>query len=419
MTSPRLCLEEMLSGQKNCPPLIDIGTTSLTGVRQGALPGRPENGALAHPIFRTIPMSPADCARMGSDFMRTGLLFPSLPPEEEYFTDLFGVEWLTGENYPAPAGHPLENAGPADIARYPIPLWTQPAQQVETDLCSNSIVIADAPCPGLLELCFMLRNTWQFMDDVAEKRPAASALLDWSLKAVLSAYEYMLVSLAGQPDVIIYNDDFGYQDGMFLSPREFRIYVRPRLRILLERLRSLTPAAICLHSCGSISPILPDIADLGFELLNLDTCSRGMEVVRLRRELPDSVILHGATDLCALGEAVMNRDKAGVAYLVTELAQSAPAIAGPADSLSSAEEVRAAVRGAAFIRNLSGESFAALRRFGPVRGIIEEAMENTLTGESPDHDAQRVVAGGSGAEALHGHRGEAKYDSIKSFILTG
>jgi len=381
---PRSRLEEMLSGKKNGLPLIDIGTTSLTGIREGAVPGLPKDSPLAHPVFRTIPLEPADCIRMGSDFIRTGLLYDPPVPEDERFIDVFGVEWLCNEEYPAPVGHPLENAGLADIVRHPRPPWLQPAQQVEPELFSSSIVIADAPCPGLLEMCFMLRNTWQFMDDVAENRSAASALLDWSLETVISAYEYMLTSLANQPDIVIYNDDLGYQDGMFFSPPDFRNYIRPRLRILLTRLRNLTPAAICLHSCGSISPILPDIADLGVELLNLDTCSRGMEVMRLRRELPGSVVLHGATDVCALGEAVANRDKASVAYLITELAQSAPVIAGPVDNMSSAQEVLAAVRGAAFIRNLSDGGFEDLRRFGPVRSIIEEAIEKTLSGESPN-----------------------------------
>ncbi|GAB6174109.1 hypothetical protein JCM15765_35870 [Paradesulfitobacterium aromaticivorans] len=379
--SARSQLEEMLSGKKNGVPLIDIGTTSLTGIRVGAVPRLQKNNALAHPIFKTIPLEPTDCIHLGSDFIRTGLLYDPQVLEDERYIDAFGVEWLRDEGDLAPFSHPLETAGLRDIAHHPKPQWLQPVQQVEPELARNSLVIADAPCPGLLDMCFMLRSTWKLMEDISENPLVVSALLEWSLETITSAYEHLLASLDKQPDVIIYNDDLGFQNGMFLSPLNFRNYVRPYLRTLLTHLRTLTPAAICFHSCGAISPIVPDIADLNIEIVNLDTYAKGMDVMRLRQELPSSVVLHGSNDLCALGVAVAKQDKARIAFLITELAHSAPVIAGPMDNMSSADEVLAAVRGATFIRNFSDDDFEKLRRLGPVRSIIEGALEKTLSME--------------------------------------
>ena len=48
------------------------------------------------------------------------------------------------------------------------------------------------------------------------------------------------------------------------------------------------------------------------------------------------------------------------------------------DNMSSLEEVNDAIRGAAFIRNFSDDDFQTLRRLGPVRSIIEAAVEKTL-----------------------------------------
>jgi len=374
-------LEEMLSGKKKGVPLIDIGTTSLTGIRAGVVPKLQKNNLLAHPIFKTIPLEPMDCIHLGSDFIRTGLLYDPQVIEDERFIDVFGVEWLRYEGDLAPFRHPLETAGLKDITNHPKPQWLQPVQQVEPEMARNSLVIADAPCPGLLDMCLMLRSNWRFMDDLIEKQLVISALLEWSLETIISAYEHLLVSLDKQPDVIIYNDDLGFQNGMFLSPLEFRIYVRPYLRTLLTHLRTLTPAVICFHSCGAIGPIISDIADLNIEIVNLDTYAKGMDVMRLRQELPSSVVLHGSNDLCALGIAVAKQDKARIALLITELAQSAPVIAGPMDSMSSADEVLAAFRGASFIRNISEDDFEKLRRLGPVRSIIERALEKTLSME--------------------------------------
>lgn len=74
---------------------------------------------------------------------------------------------------------------------------------------------------------------------------------------------------------------------------------------------------------------------------------------------------------------------AEVASLITERAESAPVIAGPADSLSSSREISDAVRGASFVRNLSGDDFNALRRIGPVRSVIEKALERTWSSPPP------------------------------------
>ena len=375
--SVRSRLDGMLSGGEKSAPLIDIGATSLTGIRAGVIPGLPNDNPLAHPVLETILMEPADCIRLGSDFIGTGLLYAP-KAEEQSFVDAFGVEWRRDGEHLTPVRHPLQTAGLKDIARHPRPSWQQPVRQIEPELFGHSIVIADAPCPGLLDMCFMLRNTWQFIEDMVENRHMVEALLQWSLETVISAYEYMLASLDKQPDIVVYSDDWGYQNGVFLSPLEFQNYILPPLRILIKRLRDLTPAAICLHSCGAIGPILPEIVDLKVEMVNLDTYARGMDVMPLRRELPGSMVLHGSNDLCALGESVANQDKAGIARLITELAQSAPVIAGPVDNMSSAKEVLAAVRGAVFIKNISHDGFEELRRFGPVRSIIENALENTL-----------------------------------------
>lgn len=381
MMLPQSRLKELRAGKSTGTPLVDLGTSSLTGIRANAAPHLRNGNVVAHPIFQTLPLEPTDCIRLGSDCIRTGLLFDPPQIEDEQFVDAYGVEWLLHQGSPSPLKHPLETAGLADIQHHPKPRWTQQVQTVVSGLSNTHVVIADAPCPGILDLCFLLRNTWQFLDDLATNSCVASALFEWSLETVDGAYEYLLRSLPQQPDIIVYGDDLGYQDGMYLSPLDYQSFVRPHLQTLLAHLRRLTPAAICFHSCGAIRPILPDLADLGIEILNLDTNAKGMSVDGVRRVLPALTVLHGSNNLGALGAALAQRNRAGIALLATELAASAPVIAAPMDNLSTAEDVNAAVRGAAFVRHLSDDDFEQLRHYGPVRSIIESAMEETLSKE--------------------------------------
>lgn len=383
--SARSRWEAMLSNGWQGAPLVDVGTSSLTGIRASALPAHfSAPGALVSPFHSTLPLAPQACQSLGSDFIRTGLLFPSLSPEDGRLRDSFGVEWLMQGGSFSPGGHPLRSATAGEIARYPRPRWDQALQQVGSDDCREALVMADAPCPGLADLCFLLRGNWEFIEDIASNPREAAALLDWSLECLGEAYTYLLTSLEQSPDVVLYCDDLGFRSSMFFSPLELHQQIFPRMRAFFRRLRELTPALLCFHSCGAIHPILPDLLDMKVDLLNLEPGARGMEVSRLREDLPTSLVLHGCTDLCALGAAVANRDRAELAGIVDELARSAPVLAAPADSMSSGAELAAAVRGAAFVHSLSEEDFARLRKLGPVREVIEAAMEQANACELPE-----------------------------------
>jgi hypothetical protein len=223
-------------------------------------------------------------------------------------------------------------------------------------------------------MCFALRGGWQFIDDITSNWRVASALLDWSLETIVAAYEHMFAQLPKIPDVVIYGDDYGFQGGMFLSDVDFRTFLRPRLRTLLSRIRRLTPASVCFHSCGAIRPIVSDLAELGIELLNLDPTAKGMAIDQVRKQLPSGLILHGSVDLVALGHAIDAGNRGSIALLVTEFATTAPAVAAPIDSLSRPGDLSAVARGAAFLHSLSPEDIDTLRDVGPERRIIDRAI---------------------------------------------
>jgi hypothetical protein len=372
------------------PVPVDLGTSTVTSVRA---PGAPELAAavgyVGHPVLQTVALAAADTAALGSDFARTGLLYERPAVVDDTFTDSLGIEWLWADNAAAPLRHPLEQADYLGVARYRRP---ELPSLVQVAAPPAPLSVADAPVSGLLETCFGLRGSWQFMADISDNWRVANALLDWSLDMVATAYERMLTALPGQPDVVLYGDDYGYQAGMFLSDADFRTFVKPRLRTLFSRIRRVTSARLCFHCCGAVNAILPDLADIGADLLNLQRDARGMELARVRKALPADTVLHGYTDLRALGAALADGDRAAVAAIACELAKSGPAIAAPADCLADGAELGAATRGARFVRALSGDDVADLRRLGPVAAILDRAAaaasETTTDGVTPGGDRE-------------------------------
>lgn len=360
--------------------LIDIGTTSLTGVRQGLVAGATR--AVAHPVYRTATLSARQCALLGSDFERVGFLHePSDEPQEE-LTDPYGVGWIFTDGYPAQFRHPLQDVRWKDIPKHPRPL--PPVRvQMASARSDQMLAVLDAPCPGLLDTCFGLRGAWQFMDDLTGDWRIANALLDWSLETIEESYRCALSALPSDPDVIVYGDDLGFQSGMYLSDVDFRNFLYPRMQTLLARLRRMTNAAICLHSCGAIRSIVRDLAGLGAEMLNLDLYARNMLLAEVRKELPETVVLHAPVNLGALGEAVLEGNDATLALLACELAGAMPAIAAPIDSIRTAESLVANFHGASFVRALNADELVVLRDVGPVRSIIENARDKSRSTPFP------------------------------------
>jgi hypothetical protein len=358
---------------------IDIGATSVTGVRANAAPQAAGRiGRSAHPVFGTLPLATSDSRSIGSDCARMGFVFDPSRYRDDEFVDAFGISWLNTDNAPAPFKHPLQAATKSQIARYRKPLWPS-SIQVSARRDESELIIADAPCPGLLDLCFGLRNAWHFIDDIASGSAAASALLDWSLDTILAGYQRLLTVLPEVPDIVLYGDDYGFRSGMFLSVEEFRRHFKPRLHVLFEAIRKLAPGtAICFHSCGAIRPLLSEIADLGVELVNLDGRAKEMSVDNVRALLPDHVIMHGCVDLVALGQALSDRNLASVALLTTELANSAPVIAAPLDAIADPKALVVAIVAGSYLRALGPDGLATIARLGPVRDLISSAIDTVV-----------------------------------------
>jgi hypothetical protein len=97
-------------------------------------------------------------------------------------------------------------------------------------------------------------------------------------------------------------------------------------------------------------------------------------------------VLHGYTDLHALGAALEDSDRRAVAVLTDELVRSAPAIAAPVDNLASERELRTTARAARFVRALSEEDVGELRRVGPARDVLDRAAMRAAAAEDPPLD---------------------------------
>lgn len=373
--TPRRRLAELVAGAHAADPaaadrpLVDIGSSVVTGIRdrRARLPTAPPD-VIGHPVAQTRVLTAAGAVAVGSDCVRAGVVYPR--PEldaADTFLDPLGVRWLWADGEPTPLEHPLADdhgaAGPPAVP------WEIAGPAAGTEL----IVVADAPVAGLVEHCSALRGQWQFLSDVAEDRPRASALLDRALAAAVEGYERLLHGLPESPDVVLLRDELGFAESMFLAEADFHGLVAPRLAALVTHLRGLGPSSIALAVTGAVAPLLPALARLEVELLNVDPHARGMDAAQLRRGLPAATVLHGVTDVVALGRAVAVRDLAVVANELYQFARCWPVVIAPAGSIALAE-LPDAMCGATFLSALTGADVALVRQAGPVRSIVDRCL---------------------------------------------
>ncbi len=94
--------------------------------------------------------------------------------------------------------------------------------------------------------------------------------------------------------VFTYWDDLCGQDGWLISPELYRKMIKPKQRRLLEAIRKKTQAKVYYHSCGAVYDLIPDLIDLGFDILNpVQVSARGMDTRRLKQEYGTDIVFWG------------------------------------------------------------------------------------------------------------------------------
>ena len=223
----------------------------------------------------------------------------------EYYTDDWGItrrRVADDGHYFDLCGSPLADArSPGDIDAY---TWPAPAAEPRFDgLRARAQAIRDAGfpfvlggiCPGMMEMGQWLRGFDNFYCDLAADRPMAEALCERIIQLKLEYWARTLHEVGDLVDVIQEGDDYGGQHSLQVHPDVWRQVFKPRLRQLLAGIKEDAPgAALFFHSCGAVRDIIPDLIEVGVDILNpVQVTATGMESGQLKREFGDDLVFWG------------------------------------------------------------------------------------------------------------------------------
>jgi uroporphyrinogen decarboxylase len=138
---------------------------------------------------------------------------------------------------------------------------------------------------NLFEWGTFLRRMDNFLIDLLCDPLNVEKLLDELLKRHLITLGKVCHAVGDVVDIVRFGDDLGMSKGPFMEPAIYRQLFKPRHKILCDYVKKNSSMHTFIHSCGSISLLMPDMIEAGFEIFNpVQTNATGMSPEFLKKE---------------------------------------------------------------------------------------------------------------------------------------
>lgn len=195
--------------------------------------------------------------------------------------------------------HPLRNATSAqDILRYPFPDVTAAyryeglAEQVQAWHERGYAVASGIPhfSGTLFECAWILTGMEKLLSDLLLNPDLAATLLDWLTQSAIESATRL--AHAGI-DILTTGDDVGTQRGMMMSPQVWRRWFKPRLATIIAAAKCVrNDLLVFYHSDGNIECVIPDLIEIGVDILN-PVQPECMDPAHLKREYKNDLAFWG------------------------------------------------------------------------------------------------------------------------------
>jgi uroporphyrinogen decarboxylase len=191
--------------------------------------------------------------------------------------DEFGVIWSMPDDqklYMDIFHHPLAEATIDDLDDYPFPDGSDPTRftgvrDTALQMRNETPYAISTGIGGVVyEYGWYMRGLEQWFIDMIENPNFCEALLDKTLKFWMDYHSGFMEAVGDIVDVVMIGDDLAGQTGPLFSPDFYRKIVKPRQKKLVSHIKMLTNAKIWYHTCGSCMEFIPDLIDIGIDILN-------------------------------------------------------------------------------------------------------------------------------------------------------
>lgn len=145
--------------------------------------------------------------------------------------------------------------------------------------------------------CLALRGYEQFLTDLAFNKKLAEKIINEVCEFGLEYVRRELESFGSIAEYYGMGDDLAAQNGMIISPEDFKKYFLSYYEKLIPMVKS-HDIIFSFHCCGSVHKILPMMIDAGIDVFDVvQTSAKDMSLDNIYKLYGSSICMHGGIDV--------------------------------------------------------------------------------------------------------------------------
>lgn len=229
------------------------------------------------------------------------------PYSGDEYTDIWGVRrkriLYNGGSYWEVVEHPLGSiSSPDEIRERPLPDPSaydfEGAMRMAEGFSEYAVVLFPDRLnrTSVLKQASYMRGFEVFLSDLVLNPELAGGIVSVLRDYYLRHNEFLFRWCAGVADIFMMGDDFGAQNGLIISLDMWREFFREPLREFIEQAHSYG-LFVMFHSCGDIRELIPELIEIGVDILNPIQRTGRMIPGELKRDFGDRISFHGAIDI--------------------------------------------------------------------------------------------------------------------------
>jgi uroporphyrinogen decarboxylase len=197
---------------------------------------------------------------------------------------------------------PLPNPSLDSLEKMPWPDATDPARYqglrarvMELRASSDKALFGIAPCGHdlfnqLLRVCGMETGLIELISDP----DFAEAFLERLTQTICTAQELYLSEVGDLIDIHFTADDLSGQARPLIAPALYRRLIKPRWARIIQTIKKHTRAKIFYHSCGALNEFIPDLIEIGVDIINpVQVSAAGMDTAALKKKYGKNLTFWG------------------------------------------------------------------------------------------------------------------------------
>ena len=226
--------------------------------------------------------------------------------QHQFFYDEWGIKWQRPKDrgfYYDITRSPLAGcASVQEIEDYPWPEATDASRYqrlkenaLSLKATSEAGIVLERDTGGIFETSWWMRGFENFLLDLALSPRMAETIMNKVLEYKLAYWDKALEEVKDEIVVAAEADDLATQTGLLISKDMYRKLLKPLHQRLFAFIKAKAPRVkLFYHSCGAIYDLIPDLLEVGIDILNpVQVSAAGMDTARIKREFGNDLTLWG------------------------------------------------------------------------------------------------------------------------------